>query len=133
MIEQSRKGVTKKLKQPLHAEVPGIENVAIKFIRIARAERQPQILRLIPERDRTEAETCRILNFHASKGCVEKFLEFYHAMQTRWIYGDVFKKWISESEILWPVACYSRQPWWPRVGSHFARRMFRFFTSTFDG
>ena len=74
LIEQDRKGVPKYIKRPLYARFPAIENVVIKFIRFARAERLPVTLRLIQERARKEAETRNILNFNASRGWVEKFL-----------------------------------------------------------
>ena len=74
LIEQGRKGVPKDINQPLYATFPAIENVVIEFIRFARAERLPVALRLIQERARKGAEKRNILNFHAFRGWVEKFL-----------------------------------------------------------
>ena len=74
LIEQDRKGVPKDIKRPLYVTFPAIENVVIEFIRFARAERLPVTLRLIQECAGKEAETLNILNFHASRGWVEKFL-----------------------------------------------------------
>ena len=74
LIEQDRRGVPKDIKQPLFAKFPAIDSVVIEFIRFARSQRLPVTLRLIQERARKEVDTQGILNFHASRGWVEKFL-----------------------------------------------------------
>ena len=58
----------------MYAAFPAIENVVIEFIWFARAEGLPITLRLIKERPCKETEARNILNFHAYRGCVEKFL-----------------------------------------------------------
>ena len=74
LIEQDRKGVPKEIKRPLYAKFPAIDNIVTEFKKFARSQRLPVTLRLIQGRARKEADTRGTLNFHASRGWVEKFL-----------------------------------------------------------
>ena len=69
------------------ATFPAIENVAIEFMRFARAERLPVTLRLIQEHAPKEAETRNVLNFHASRGWVEKFLRRSPVQPSFYLHG----------------------------------------------
>ena len=77
LIEQDRKRVPKDIKRPLYAKFLAIDSVVIEFIRFARSQRLPVTLRLTQVDARKEADKQGILNFHASRGWVEKFLRRY--------------------------------------------------------